>query len=217
MSAPRTSRSILVLATVLTALVLAAPVAWAAGEAAEAAAEPGPGKVLAIALLAVLFAVGTGCLVAVLRVVFPGPAAKADAALERLGTGRLLLTGLLPVVGIGLLGAAAAATHVQALTAVWAIVLFLPAALLMLVGALAAVPHLGGALLRTREERSLLARSVVGTVALGLALGATAAVPPLVHFVAMILAGWFLGAGLGVVFRPAAASEEAAPTLEDAD
>ena len=84
----------------------------------------------------------------------------------------------------------------------------LPAALLMLVGALAAVPHLGAGLLRSREDRSLLTRCVVGTVVLGFALGAAAALQPLVHFVGMIVAGWFLGAGLGVIFRASSAVEE---------
>ena len=208
MSAPHPSRLLLALGGILSLLACAAPLALAAEEVAPAAPAPGPGKVLAIVLLAILFAIGIGCLVALLRVVFPGPARKADAALQRLGTGRLLLTGLLPTVGIALLGAAAGATHVQALVAVWAVVLLLPAALLMIVGALAAVPHLGAALLKGREDRSLLARCVVGTVVLGFALGASAALKPLGLLVAMIVAGWFLGAGLGVVFRPASPLEE---------
>ncbi len=199
--APRTALS---LAASAALLVLTAVPVLAGDEAGAPASQgTGPGQALAGVGLGVLLVVGLGCLLAVLRIIFPGPARKADAALERLSTGRLLLTGLLPVVGIGLLGAAAEATHVEALVVVWVVALLLPAALLMIVGALAAVPHLGAGLLRSRDDRSLLARSVVGALVLGLALGASAALGPLVHFVGMIVAGWFLGAGLGVIFRPA--------------
>lgn len=213
MSPPRPSRLVVVALGLLVALqALTTPLALAAEDAVPAAGEPGPGKVLAIVALAILFALGIACLVAVLRVVFPGPVRKADGALQRLSTGRLLLTGILPVVGLALLAMAAEATHVEALVIVYAFVLVLPALLLMILGALAAIPHLGGALLKSREDRSLLSRCVVGTLALGLALGASAALKPLIPFVGVIVAGWFLGAGLGVIFRPAS-PQEVAPEL----
>lgn len=202
MSAPRLLRLGLYLGALSALALIAAPIALAAEEGAATAHEHGPGEVLAFLGIAILFAIGIGCLLAVLRIILPGPARKADAALARLSTGRLLLTGLLPVVGIGLLGAAAHATHVKALEIVWAVGLFLPTALLAFIGALAAVPHLGAGLLRGSREHSLLARAVVGSLALCFALGASAALQPLVHFVAMVVVGWFLGAGLGVIFKP---------------
>ena len=208
MNSPRPARLLLAFGVLLPLLAATAPLALAAEDAAPQAQAHEPGKVLAIVVLALLFAIGIGCLVAVLRIIFPGPVRKADAALERLSTGRLLLTGLLPAVGIMLLGAAAEATHVEALVIVWVVALLLPAALLTIMGALAAVPHLGGALLRYREDRSLLSRCVVGTVVLGFALGASAALQPLIAFVGTIVAGWFLGAGLGVIFRPASPRAE---------
>jgi len=198
------------LVAALTLLAMSACPAWAADEAAQAAPEAHrPGQVLAAVLLAIVLTVGVGCLLAVLRVIFPGPARLADAGVARLDTGRLLLTGLLPVVGAGLLGAAAEATHVQALVVVWCVVILLPIALLMLVGAMACVPHLGAGLLKDGEQRSLLARAITGALVLGLASGAAAALRPLAPFVGVILAGWFLGAGLGVVFRPREAPEDA--------
>ena len=208
MSAPHPLRLGLTAGAALALALITAPIALAAEEVEAAKAhQHTPGEVLAFLGIAILFAIGVGCLLSVLRIIFPGPARKADAAIARLSTGRLLLTGLLPVVGIGLLGAAAHATHIEALEVVWAVGVFLPTALLAFIGALAAVPHLGAGLLRGQKEHSLLARAVVGSLALCFALGAAAALQPLVHFVAMIVLGWFLGAGLGVIFKPKASQE----------
>lgn len=171
---------------------------------AEEAEKPRPGQILLWVLVAVVVVASSGCLLAVLRVIFPGPAAKADAAVKRLTTGRLLLTGLLPLVGAGLLGMAAQATGVEAVEVVYAIVIVIPVALLVLVGSMAAVPHLGAGLLRGGEERSLLVRSITGALVLGIGVGVIgAAVRELAPFLGLIVFGWFFGAGLGTVWgRP---------------
>ena len=113
---------------------------------------------------------GAGCLLAVLRTVFPGPTRLADGAVGRLGTGRLLLAGVLPAVGVALLGAGAERSGVPGLGLAWGVLLGLPALLLSVLGAMAAIPHLGATLLRGGVDRSLLARSVVGSLTLGLAM-----------------------------------------------
>lgn len=195
-------------------LALPALAADEAAEATEKAAPHGPGAILAAVLLAVLVVVGLACFLAVLRVMFPGPTRKADLAVGRLTTGRLLLTGLLPLVGTGLLGWAAEASGVEALGIVWGVVIFLPLAVLSLVGAMAAIPHLGAGLLSRGSERSLLARTIVGSLVLGFALGTVgAALKPVAPFLLAVVLGWFLGVGLGVLFRPADTVDE----LDDAD
>jgi hypothetical protein len=191
--------------------VLAGPLA-----AAEAGAEaPGAGvptgdgnriqagRALAQIALGALLVAGLGCLVAVLRTIFPGPTRLADESVRRLGVGRLLLAGVLPSVGIALLGAGAQRSGIAGLPLAWGILLGLPALLLALLGAVAAIPHLGGTVLKGGDARSLLARSIVGALTLGLAILAAAwAFPPLGPAVLAVLAGWFLGAGLGVLFLP---------------
>jgi hypothetical protein len=185
----------------------------AAAETTETADEPGrtpptPWQIVAIVLLVLVLLVATGCFLAVFRVIFPVPTELADVAVRNLGTGRLLVTGLLPVVGAGLLGAAAAATGPVG-GAIWGVLIGLPALILMLVGAAAAVPYLGAAVLRGGSERSPLTQVVVGAVVLGLAIGAGFASHVLAPFVLVVVFGWFLGAGLGVVFRPAPAVDAA--------
>jgi hypothetical protein len=164
-------------------------------------AAPGP-MLLAVALYAVLGAlvsVGLGAAVATLRVILPGLCGLADGALARIGGRRLLLAGVLPLLGAALLGQAVAQVGEQGLAGVYALVVLLPVGLLMLLGLLAALPHLGERLGGERGPSSPLARAALGGLALGLA-ATTAWLPPLFGVVALVLGGWLLGIGLTAVF-----------------
>jgi hypothetical protein len=148
-----------------------------------------------LAVGAVFFA-GLGVATAVLRVVLPRLARAADASLAGLGTARMAVTGILPLVGAMLLTAAAAPAGAGGVVA---IVVWLPIGLLTVAGSMAAVPHLGGRLLKSGADASLFARSAVGGIAVGLAM-ATWAVQALGLLVSLLLLGWFLGAGIGLLF-----------------
>jgi hypothetical protein len=106
--------------------------------------------------------------------------------------------GVLPLLGVGLLGQLAAATQNGALGGVVAIGVFVPAGLLIVLGLLAALPHLGHRLLEGQRPRSALARAVGGGVALGLA-ATTAWLPPFFALLALLVGGWLLGIGLSTV------------------
>jgi hypothetical protein len=191
------------LAVPLLALAMTLGLAAPALAADEAAAGPGKDPLHALAAIVLVFfvSIAVGCALAVLRVVLPGLARAADASLEGLGTARLFLMGVLPLIGAILLAQGAHALGLPALVWVVGLGVALPVALLLLLGALAAVPHLGGRLLASSAgERSLLVRASVGGLALGLA-GVTWLLPPLGALVTLLVAGWFLGAGLGTLFR----------------
>ena len=157
---------------------------------------------LAVLVLGVVLFAGLGAALAVLRVVLPGLARAADRSVEGLSTGRMVLTGVLPLVGALLLGAAVHHAGDRALGAVYALVVGLPLSLLTITGALSALPHLGARLLKEGVETSLLRRSLVGGLVAGLA-GTTWARPPLGILVSLFLLGWFLGIGLSTLFRRA--------------
>jgi hypothetical protein len=161
-----------------------------------------PGQKLVFLVGATIVALGVGCLLAVLRVIFPAPTARADRVVGGLGTGRLLLTGILPIFAIALLGQAAGAGG-QATQVAFALVLFVPAIGLTILGAMALVPHLGGRLLGKGDERSPLLRSVVGSVVLVLALAASLLFGEGGLFLfGLLILGWFFSAGLGATLRP---------------
>jgi hypothetical protein len=171
---------------------------------AEAAASETLLAVLLYLVLGVLVAAGVGAAVATVRVVLPGLAGAADRALEATGGRQLLLMGVLPLMGVGLLGQAAASADQPTFTRIFAVGVVVPAALLVLLGLLAALPHLGQRLLegpRTSESarpRSALARAVGGGIALGLA-ATTAWLPPLFAVLALLVGGWLLGIGLSTL------------------
>jgi hypothetical protein len=144
-----------------------------------------------------LFLTGIGCAVGVIRVVLPGLARATDRSLAAAGTGRLVLAGVLPLVGAVLL---LWAIHAAGLPGAVALVLALPLLLLAVLGATAAVPHLGARLLRGGESTSLLARCVVGALVAGLSL-ATWALQPLGILVSLLLFGWMVGIGMGLFLR----------------
>jgi hypothetical protein len=156
---------------------------------------------LVVALLgALLLSVGTGCALALLRIVLPGLAGRADRSLASLGAGRLVVTGVLPLVGALVLSAVATnAGAPPALALAW----WIPLLLLAVAGAMAALPHAGERLLRAGSQASLLARAAVGGLVVGLAM-ATWFLPPLGLLVTLLVAGWLVGIGLGVWARNAA-------------
>lgn len=182
------------------AVPLLAPLAAAGEDLAHATRDPL--RVLAGVLLAGLALAGVGCLLAVLRLVFPGAAARADAGIRRLAPGRLLATGILPVVGIVLIGRGSEVGG-EATQVAYLLLFLLPAAGLVLIGASALVPHVGGGVLGGRPDRSLLVRSVVGALVLGLAFGAAALLgrEAGAAIFGLLLLGWFFSAGFLVLGR----------------
>ncbi len=214
MNPPRPHRAIGVLAAFLVSLLLVP--AWAeeatSATAGAAPATPPLGHVVSALLVGAFAAAGVGCLLAVLRIVFPHPTATADRAVSRLASGRLLLTGILPALGVGLLGQAVGHAGVPFLGGAYALVVLLPAAALALLGAMAAVPHLGRGLLGAGHDRSLLVSVVTGALVLTLA-GAAAVVLGRAGGAALfglLVGGWFLGTGLGAALDRA--NGGAAPT-----
>jgi hypothetical protein len=178
-------------------LALATPALAAEGELDQAADDPV--RVLVVLVLLALGVVGFGCALAVLRVILPHVASATDRSVQAMGTGRLLAMGVLPLVGAALLGAGVGQVGAPVLGWVYLLVVAVPLVLLVLAGAAAGVPHVGGALLLRGEERSPLARSVVGALVTALAM-ATWVWPPLGVLVTVLIVGWFLGAGLGAVW-----------------
>lgn len=155
-------------------------------------------------LVGLLLSAGFGAAVAVLRVIVPPAAAGADRSLAHASTRRLLLAGVVPLLAAALLGRALEALGSPALMLAYLVLVVVPLALALLLGALAAVPHLGERLLERGTPRSALARSVGGGVALGLA-ATTLWIQPLFALIALLLGGWLVGIGLGTLLgRPSA-------------
>lgn len=177
------------------AVPLALPLASGAGEQLAT---------LALYVLAgLLLSAGFGTAMAVLRVIVPAAATAADRSLGRASTRRLLLAGVLPLLAAALLGRALEALGSPALLLAYLLLIVVPLALALLLGALAAVPHLGERLWERGTPRSALGRAVGGGVALGLA-ATTLWIQPLFALVGLLLGGWLVGIGLGTVFgRPA--------------
>jgi hypothetical protein len=149
-------------------------------------------------LLAAVGCAGAGAAVALLRVVLPAVARAADDALLLVSTSRALASGVLPLVGAMLVSWGLAGAG---LPPAWGLVVWLPVLLLTVLGALAAVPHVGERLLAAGASvRSPLARAVFGAWAIGLA-HATWVLPPVGLLVSLATAGWCLGVGLGIVAK----------------
>ncbi len=167
-------------------------------------------QVLLVVVLAAIACVGAGAAVLLVRVVLPGVAGAADASLGRMGTRRLLLTGILPLVGAGLLARGVELAGSDVLGAVYFFLVLLPIALALLVGATAGVPHIGARVLRDGSSPAPLACAALGGLVIGLAM-VSWAIPPVGLLVTVLLAGWLLGIGLGAFVRApraAAAAEE---------
>jgi hypothetical protein len=167
------------------------------------AADVAPGEALVAvalyALVGVIFSVGLGAAVATLRVILPGLGGLADRSLSTIGGRRLFLAGVLPLLGAALLGQFVAQAGQQGLSGAYALLVLVPLGLLMLLGLLAALPHLGARLSGERGPSSPLGRAALGGLALGLA-ATTVWLPPLFGVVALLLGGWLLGIGLTALF-----------------
>jgi hypothetical protein len=157
-------------------------------------------------LVGLVLATAVGCAVALLRVILPGLARQSDRSLATLSAKRLIVVGALPLVGALLV---LAALHAWALPPAAALLVVVPVGLLLVAGAMAALPKAGGDLVP--GLRSPLARAVTGAVALGFAL-VTWAFQPLGLLVTSLIAAWFLGAGIGTVV-PARGERPAEPPL----
>jgi hypothetical protein len=162
--------------------------------AAEARVSSDLVRLLVALLVAVLFSLGTGCALALVRVILPGLAAKADRSLGSLGTARLLVSGVLPLIGALLLSEAIAKAGAPEAVG---LVVWIPLLLVAATGALAALPHVGERMLRRGRETSLLARAAVGGLVVGCAM-ATWLFPPLGLLVTLLVGGWLVGIGLGL-------------------
>ncbi|MDJ0974199.1 MAG: hypothetical protein QNJ98_07050 [Planctomycetota bacterium] len=203
----RARRLVLSLVLVLGALVLigtAADVAHAAPDpvkTAKRAESEDLANLLMLFVAVVILGVGTGAATATLRVVLPGVATRGDASVRRLGFARLLLTGVLPLIGTGLIGMAVEKTGSPAAGTVFLVAIAIPLFLAMLAGAMAALPYLGARLLKDGEEAGVLKQALVGGAVIGLS-GATWVIPPLGGFLTFVVTGWLVGAGIGTVFPP---------------
>lgn len=149
-----------------------------------------------VVVLALIGAVGFGAVVLLLRAILPGVGRAADASLARLDRRRLLVGGILPLLGAALIGSATSSMQGTWVAFVYAVVIALPLALATIVGAMAAIPHLGGQVLRSGAEASPLARASIGGLVTGLAM-VSWLLPPLGVLVTVLLAGWWIGIGLG--------------------
>ena len=151
--------------------------------------------VLLYVALGLLVAAGVGAAVATLRVILPGLASAADGALLGTRGKRLFLMGVLPLLGVALLTQVVVHAGHPTLGTLFGVLVLVPTGLLIVLGLLAALPHLGERLLERRHPRSPLARAVGGGVALGLC-ATTAWMPPFFALLLLLLGGWLLGIGL---------------------
>jgi hypothetical protein len=148
-----------------------------------------------VLVVGLLFWVGVGCAIALVRIVLPGLAGAADRSLAALSTSRLVVSGVLPIVGALLVTWAIAEAKV--LPAV-ALLVWIPLCLLFFAGATAALPRIGERLAKAGGDLSLVRRCVAGALAVGFA-SLTWLFWPLGLLVTLLLAGWILGAGLGLL------------------
>lgn len=175
------------------------PAAHAAETAAAAPAATGVEQVL-VALLAVVgLCVAIAFSVLLVRVILPGLASVADRSLARLGTLRLFTQGLLPLVGSGLIISGASQALGPQVGGLLGLVLGLPLLLAVLVGLLAAIPHVGGQVLSGGEERSPLARHLGGAIVVGFPMLLWPLLPHVALVVSLLVAGWCAGVGLHTV------------------
>ena len=199
-------RSLMPLARVAAAALLLAVLVAMPALADEAAPdvdsatgekEPGP---IVVALLITGLCLGVGGAIALLRVILPGVTQAADASAERLGTRRLMLGGVLPMLGVALIGAALGQANNPVLGGVYALVLVLPLGLALLAGAVGGIPRIGARLLKDGAEAGELKRCLVGAVVLGLS-ALTLVIPPLGALVMFLATAWLVGIGVGAVIR----------------
>ncbi len=158
-------------------------------------------QVALVILLGVMVALGMGGATALIRVILPGVAKATDASVRRLSTSRLLLFGVVPLVGSWLIAWGVGATGNAVLGGVYALLVGIPVFLAVVAGMLAALPHIGAHLLKDGNEAGMLKRCLVGGLVLGLSQ-ITWILPPLGLLVGVLLLSWFTGIGAGSVVRP---------------
>jgi len=219
MNASRTHapRSIAALALGLALCFLLPATAWAAEEGGQGPGWEGPLGVLIVVVLGLLGCAGVGATALLLRIMLPGVAAAADASIGRLSTKRLLLIGVVPLIGAALVAQGVGLAGSEVLGGIFLLVVGLPIAIAILVGAMAALPRIGAGAMRSGAEAAPLARAAVGGLVLGLAM-VSWALPPLGFLISLLLAGWLLGTGLGTCMRRSAATPPSeAPSADAAE
>lgn len=180
----------------LVAALLALPLLPTAAHAASGdGAEGGP---VATILGIVLFWLGIGAAIALLRVILPGVSAASDASAARIGTRALLLGGVAPLLGGALIAGGLNQVQNDVLNGAFVLLVVVPLFLALLAGAIAGIPRLGGRLLRDGEEAGLLKRCLVGAFVLGLS-AVTLLFPPVGIPVMFLAAAWLVGIGVGAV------------------
>ena len=190
----RASRMFRAVGAVTCATALSAAPAWAA----DVPVSKSPGEDLAWAVMLVLMGLAIGALVLIVRTILPPLATLTDEAIGRLSMKRLLLCGVLPLIGTGLIARGVEVLNHDMVGKVFGLLLLLPVALLTVAGLLAAVPRLGRSVLGGSASRTPLACGLAGGLVLG--LGAISmAWQPLGSLVGMLFASWCLGAGLGTL------------------
>lgn len=152
------------------------------------------------AVMLVIVGVAFGGIVLLVRTILPPLARATDASVARLTTKRLLLCGLLPLIGAGLVARGLELMKNQILVDGYSVLVLLPLCLLGVAGLCGALPHLGRAVLRSDREPSLLGAGLAGGLVLGLSAISTAW-EPLGVLVGILVASWCLGIGLGVLIK----------------
>ena len=161
-----------------------------------------PGWVVVIGLGALLAIVGVGCAIAVLGAVLPRVATTMERQAKESGGGAFLY-GSLTLLGIFAALALAARVHAH-VAAGLAILLGVPAFLLLLAGSLGTFPMLGERLLGAKgATASPLLRSIVAALALGLGLapGLARGVEAWVFLLGLVVTGWPLGVGIAATLH----------------
>jgi len=150
-----------------------------------------------------LLTIGTAvaCLLCLLRVGLPRLAVATDRAASRGGGWRMILLGLLPVVGAGLLQGALDQSGNTTVQQVFAIVVLLPMVLLVLIGAMGGVVSLGRRLLAEHRQVGDLAAALTGAGCLA-AAHLIYVVEALGVLYSVVLLGWLLHLGIGTFVGP---------------
>lgn len=163
-------------------------------------------------ILVGLLTIGTvvACLLCLLRVGLPHLAVATDRAAARGGGWRMILLGLVPVVGAGLLQHALEQSGNTTIQQVFAIVILLPMMLLVGVGAMGGVVSLGRRLLAEHRQVGDLAAALTGAGCLA-AAHLVYVVEALGVLLSILLLGWLLHLGIGTFVGPARKTEPSAP------
>lgn len=150
--------------------------------------------------LAAVACLGIGAASLVVRIILPGVAAATDRSLARMGTGRLFVMGVLPIVGAGLLARGVELAGQPWVSGLFLLLVGIPLVLAWMGGFTAGVLHIGTRVLRRDADVAPLRRASLGGLVVGLAL-VSWIVPPLGMVVTVLLSAWFVGIGLGALIR----------------